>query len=160
MEEVGELARLINHLNGTKPKKPDEPAQDLEEEVGDILYTLACFANANDLDLDRAFQKSVVKSAERDAERFSRSGVSADRSQVEPPAAATYSPKFEEWWGGLTFPYGLLADNDEGSRLKALMWTAWQAGQRRKEASREDDNKNRRESFRHGDVPTGQGNRS
>jgi len=42
MEETGELARLINHLYGHKPKKALELDQNLEDEIGDILYTLMC----------------------------------------------------------------------------------------------------------------------
>jgi NTP pyrophosphatase (non-canonical NTP hydrolase) len=70
MEEVGELARLINHLYGSMKKKPDEAKQDLELEIGDILYTLACFANSHDIDLDDAFHKSIDKVTNRDKDRF------------------------------------------------------------------------------------------
>ena len=69
-EEGGELARLVNHLHGPKKKKASEPEQDLEEEVGDILYTLVCFANAEGLNLDRAMRKSLDKVASRDKDRF------------------------------------------------------------------------------------------
>src|SRR6266403_1552347 len=44
-EEGGEFARLVNHIYGPKKKKPEEYKQDLEEEIGDIIYTLICFAN-------------------------------------------------------------------------------------------------------------------
>jgi NTP pyrophosphatase (non-canonical NTP hydrolase) len=71
-EEVGELARLVNHRWGMKKKKASEAEQDMEEEVGDILYTLACFANDNKLDLDRAFRKSFAKVASRDKHRFDK----------------------------------------------------------------------------------------
>jgi len=70
MEEVGEFARLINHLYGSKKKKPDEAKQDLELEIGDILYTLACFANSHNIDLDDAFQKSIDKVINRDKDQF------------------------------------------------------------------------------------------
>jgi len=43
---TGEFARLVNHLYGDKPKRDDEKEQNLEEEMGDILYTLMCFANS------------------------------------------------------------------------------------------------------------------
>ena len=36
MEEVGELARLVNHRFGTKPKKPGEDPQELAEELADV----------------------------------------------------------------------------------------------------------------------------
>ncbi len=55
-----------------KKKKTSEAEQDMEEEVGDILYTLACFANQNGLDLDRAFKKSFNKVAVRDKHRFDK----------------------------------------------------------------------------------------
>ena len=38
MEEVGELARLVNHRFGTKPKKPEEDDQDLAGELADVLF--------------------------------------------------------------------------------------------------------------------------
>ena len=71
-EEVGEFARLVNHLYGDKKKKLDEPGQNLEEEIGDILYTLICFANAHNLSLDRAIQMSLNKSNRRDKHRFKK----------------------------------------------------------------------------------------
>jgi len=70
MEETGELARLINHLYVSKEKKPSEAKQDLELEIGDILFTLACFANSHDIDLDDAFDKSLDKVTDRDKDRF------------------------------------------------------------------------------------------
>ena len=70
VEEVGELARLINHDYGPKKKKADEAGQKIEEEIGDILYTLACLANSHDIDLDQALQKSIDKVELRDKDRF------------------------------------------------------------------------------------------
>ena len=69
-EEVGEFARLINDRFGTKDKKPEETKQKAEEEIGDIIFTLICFANAHDIDLDEAIQASIDKVIERDADRF------------------------------------------------------------------------------------------
>lgn len=71
-EEGGELARLVNHLYGPKKKKAEEVEQDMELEVGDILYTLLCFANATGLDLDRCMRKSLDKVASRDKHRFDK----------------------------------------------------------------------------------------
>jgi len=71
-EEVGEFARLINHVHGPKKKKVDEPEQDIEEEIGDILYTLICYANSNGLDLDRAMRKSFDKVIVRDKHRYDK----------------------------------------------------------------------------------------
>jgi NTP pyrophosphatase (non-canonical NTP hydrolase) len=69
-EEGGELARLINHLYGEKPKKKNEKEQNLEEEIGDILYTLICLANSTGVDLDRAVRGSFDKVVKRDKKRF------------------------------------------------------------------------------------------
>ena len=71
-EEVGELARLINHQYGPKRKKSSETTQDLEGEIGDILYTLACFANAHDINLDEALRQSLEKVKARDKDRFNQ----------------------------------------------------------------------------------------
>jgi NTP pyrophosphatase (non-canonical NTP hydrolase) len=69
IEEVGEFARLVNHQYGPKKKKPEEAGQDFEDEIGDILYALACFANTHDIDLDTALARSHKKVVERDANR-------------------------------------------------------------------------------------------
>ena len=69
-EEVGEFARLINDRFGAKDKKPEETKQKAEEEIGDIIFTLICFANAHDIDLGKAIQASIDKVIERDADRF------------------------------------------------------------------------------------------
>ncbi len=70
VEEVGELARLINHEYGPKKKKSEEAVQNIEEEIGDVLYALACLANIHNIDLDEALQKSIKKVAVRDINRF------------------------------------------------------------------------------------------
>lgn len=71
-EEVGELAREINHLEGPKKKKPQENSNGLEEELGDILFTVICMANKKGIDLDRAFDSSINKCYGRDRERFEK----------------------------------------------------------------------------------------
>lgn len=70
VEEVGELARLVNHQYGPKKKKSEEAAQTIEDEIGDVLYALACLANTHDIDLDQALQKSIDKVELRDKDRF------------------------------------------------------------------------------------------
>lgn len=55
-EENGEVSRELNHLYGEKKKRSSENAGDIEEEIGDILYTIICFANANGYDnFDRSW---------------------------------------------------------------------------------------------------------
>lgn len=69
-EESGEFARIVNHIYGSKKKKEDENEQEFEEELGDILFTLACFANSHDINLDEALEKSIKKVKDRDKDRF------------------------------------------------------------------------------------------
>jgi NTP pyrophosphatase (non-canonical NTP hydrolase) len=69
-EEGGEFARLVNHVYGPKKKKLEEASQDMEEEIGDIIYTLICFANSHNMSLDASIQKSIDKVVTRDKDRF------------------------------------------------------------------------------------------
>jgi len=71
-EEVGELARAYNHKYGDKIKKPTEEVDDIEGELGDILFNVICMANYEGIDLDKAFQKVIDKSMTRDKDRFAR----------------------------------------------------------------------------------------
>jgi NTP pyrophosphatase (non-canonical NTP hydrolase) len=72
MEEVGELARELNHRYGSKPKKPQEPEQDLALELADVLFVLLVIANEQKLDLDEALQRVLEKYRERDGDRWTR----------------------------------------------------------------------------------------
>lgn len=69
-EEMGELARLLNHIYGDKPKKQEEARQELEGEIADVIFTMICLANAHDIDLDDAFSKTMEKCYGRDNKRF------------------------------------------------------------------------------------------
>ena len=71
-EEVGELAREINHRYGQKTKKTDEPEGDVGMEMADILFVLICMANREGIDLDAAFDRMMAKVERRDAERWTR----------------------------------------------------------------------------------------
>lgn len=71
-EEVGELARGINHYHGEKQKKDSESEKEISEELGDTLFVLITMANALDIDLDKSFQETVEKFEERDKNRFER----------------------------------------------------------------------------------------
>jgi len=70
IEEVGEVARVINDRYGYKPKKADEPAQELALELGDVLFTLIALANATGVDLDAGFDAVLEKYRQRDARRW------------------------------------------------------------------------------------------
>lgn len=71
-EEVGELAREINHQFGEKSKKQEEPEGSLALELGDILFVVICLANSQAIDLDAAFQATLTKVATRDANRWTK----------------------------------------------------------------------------------------
>ena len=71
-EEVGELAREINHRFGQKTKKPDEPEGDLAMELADILFVVICIANREGIDLDEAFGRMMAKVEGRDRDRWTR----------------------------------------------------------------------------------------
>ncbi|NLN28998.1 MAG: nucleotide pyrophosphohydrolase [Firmicutes bacterium] len=72
MEEVGELAREVNHRFGQKRKKPDEPDKEIADELGDIFWALICLANSLQIDLDAALERTLRKVTERDHDRFKR----------------------------------------------------------------------------------------
>lgn len=69
-EEVGELAKVLNHVYGQKKKKPEEAMGSLEEEIGDVLFTLVCIANSSGIDLLSAHKKVMAKYNIRDKDRF------------------------------------------------------------------------------------------
>lgn len=71
-EEVGELAREINHHYGEKPKKNTEKQKSIEEELGDVLFVLITFANSLNIDFYDAFDRSMSKFEERDKNRWTR----------------------------------------------------------------------------------------
>jgi NTP pyrophosphatase (non-canonical NTP hydrolase) len=73
-EEVGELARLINHLYGPKPKKSSEETQDLGEELADIVFAVICLANSQDIDLEASLHGVLDKVWNRDRHRYTKVG--------------------------------------------------------------------------------------
>jgi NTP pyrophosphatase (non-canonical NTP hydrolase) len=71
-EEVGELAREVNHRFGQKTKKGGEPDGDLAMEMADILFVVICMANREGIDLQAAFDRMMKKVETRDAGRWTR----------------------------------------------------------------------------------------
>ncbi|MFD2672923.1 nucleotide pyrophosphohydrolase [Marinicrinis sediminis] len=71
-EEVGELAREVNHFHGEKPKKTSEADNSIEMELGDILFILICFANSLDIDLTDSFEQIMHKFNTRDQDRWTK----------------------------------------------------------------------------------------
>ncbi|AOY75279.1 nucleotide pyrophosphohydrolase [Clostridium formicaceticum] len=71
-EEVGELAREVNHYYGEKPKRSDEEENTIDMELADCLFILLCFANSLEIDLEKAFEAMMYKFNTRDANRWTR----------------------------------------------------------------------------------------
>jgi NTP pyrophosphatase (non-canonical NTP hydrolase) len=71
-EEVGELAREVNHRFGEKTKKASEPDGDLAMEMADILFVLICMANREGIDLQDAFDNMMEKVTARDEKRWTK----------------------------------------------------------------------------------------
>ena len=71
-EEVGELAREVNHRFGEKTKKREEPEGDLAMEMADILFVLVCMANREGIDLQEAFDRMMKKVETRDDSRWTK----------------------------------------------------------------------------------------
>ena len=69
-EEVGELAREINHRYGPKTKRADEPEGDLALELGDVLFVLIAIANEQNIDLEAALRGVLEKYEDRDGDRW------------------------------------------------------------------------------------------
>ena len=71
-EEVGELAREMNHRFGDKTKRSDEAEKDLALELADVLFVVLVIANQQDIDLEQALNHVLEKYGDRDAGRWKR----------------------------------------------------------------------------------------
>ncbi|OAH56303.1 nucleotide pyrophosphohydrolase [Domibacillus aminovorans] len=71
-EELGELAREVNHYYGEKPKKSTEEEKTIEEELGDVLFVAICLANSLDIDLQIAHDRVMNKFQTRDKDRWTK----------------------------------------------------------------------------------------
>lgn len=68
-EEVGELARIMARKYGDQSFKAGETADNLADEMADVLWVLICLANQTGVDLEEAFVKNIEKKTIRDRER-------------------------------------------------------------------------------------------
>jgi len=75
-EEVGELAREVNHRFGQKTKKHDEAEGDLAMEMADIIFVLVCMANREGINLQTAFDRMMAKVELRDEDRWTKKKMS------------------------------------------------------------------------------------
>jgi NTP pyrophosphatase (non-canonical NTP hydrolase) len=85
-EELGEVARDLQRQRGMRPRP--QPSN-LPEEVGDLLFTLAAFANLQKIDLDGAVRLVLEKYRARDlddwiAKKQSAPGPEPADSSAEP----------------------------------------------------------------------------
>ncbi len=71
-EELGELSREVQHVYGMKKKKDSEDVKSLEEETGDLLFVLICFANSQGISLQDALLGVLKKFKDRDADRWTK----------------------------------------------------------------------------------------
>jgi NTP pyrophosphatase (non-canonical NTP hydrolase) len=72
-EELGEVARVLAHRHGKKPK-PGEEEGDLAMELADLLFVLISLANREGIDLEEAFLKAMEKYRSRDGGRWTKKG--------------------------------------------------------------------------------------
>lgn len=69
-EELGELAREVQQVYGMKKKKESEEQKSMEEELGDLLFVLICFANSQNIDMQQAHDRVMDKFKSRDKNRW------------------------------------------------------------------------------------------
>lgn len=69
MEEVGELARIMARKYGEQSFKEGENADNIGEEMADILFVLVCLANQTGVDLEKEFLDKMNKKTLRDKNR-------------------------------------------------------------------------------------------
>jgi NTP pyrophosphatase (non-canonical NTP hydrolase) len=68
-EELGETASALQRQEGVRPRKVEA---DLGGEVGDLLFTLAAFANAAGIDLEKCVGVTLEKYDTRDAQDWQK----------------------------------------------------------------------------------------
>lgn len=66
-EELGELAREMLELEGIKGRGDRKK---VEEELGDLLFSITCIANFYGIDISSALRRSISKYKERDSGRW------------------------------------------------------------------------------------------
>ena len=69
MEEVGEFARIMARKYGDQSSKESDLEYNLEDEMADILWVLACLANQTGVNLTEAFKRNMEKKTKRDNTR-------------------------------------------------------------------------------------------
>ena len=72
VEEVGELSRELNAIEGPKKRKIDEAKSDIGMELADIVFAVICIANYYGIDLEKEFMKVIEKYTKRDIDRWKK----------------------------------------------------------------------------------------
>jgi len=73
LPEIKDLVETLTfHVFGHKRRRLEEKKKDIEDEMGDIIYTLVCFANSQGIDLDKVIQKTIDKDTTRDKDRYKK----------------------------------------------------------------------------------------
>lgn len=68
MEEVGEVARIMTRQYGEQSFKAGD-AQNLADELADVLFVLTCIANQTGINLTQAMHRNLEKKTSRDKDR-------------------------------------------------------------------------------------------
>ncbi|NVM18245.1 MAG: hypothetical protein HWN80_11065 [Candidatus Lokiarchaeota archaeon] len=71
VEEIGELAKEINYMEGIKPKKSDKNTTKIGEELADVIFAIICVANYYKIDIHEELDLVIEKYTKRDSKRFS-----------------------------------------------------------------------------------------
>lgn len=71
-EEVGEVARILARTYGEQSFKETDQAQELADELADVLFVLICIANQTGVDLEQALEKNLEKKTQRDSDRHQK----------------------------------------------------------------------------------------
>ncbi|NNE25216.1 MAG: nucleotide pyrophosphohydrolase [Saprospiraceae bacterium] len=73
VEEVGEFTRLMARKYGEQSFKNSEDEKNaemyIEDELGDIVFVITCLANQMNIDIEKAFNKTMIKKSNRDIRR-------------------------------------------------------------------------------------------
>ena len=89
-EEVGELARELNHAHGPKKKRGDQQDR-VAAELSDVIIAAATLANSLGIDLTASLNATLTALTIRDADRWARKSgpPSADGATTEQPDNGT-----------------------------------------------------------------------
>jgi len=92
MEEVGEVARIMNRTFGEQSFKAGNPEPNLADELADVLFVAVCIANQTGIDLTAALEKNLDKKRKRDKERHWSNPKLTGNSENNPPAENRTKP--------------------------------------------------------------------